>query len=110
MECRNEAARKIQKAWKAGRRREVRRLMRNIQAGQVNNLAKEFEKFNLVNRNNSGNVIMTNVAPVRPKKRKATNSNSNDEQTMKTRVGRWSCQILKLVRVWGVSMQVFPGI
>ncbi len=40
---RNEAARKIQKAWKVGRRREVRQLMRNVQAGIVNNLANEFE-------------------------------------------------------------------
>ena len=101
---RNDAARKIQKAWKVGRRREVRRLMRNIQAGHVNNLAKEFEKFNLVNRNNSGNVIMTNVAPVRPKKRKAANSNSNDEQTMKTRGREVELSNLEIGRGMGVSV------
>ncbi len=105
---RNDAARKIQKAWKVGRRREVRRLMRNIQAGHVNNLAKEFEKFNLVNRNNSGNVIMTNVAPVRPKKRKAANSNSNDEQTMKTRGREVELSNLEIGRGMGCQYAGIP--
>jgi|FLMP01.1.fsa_nt_emb hypothetical protein len=68
---RTEAAKKIQKAWKAGRRRQVRQLMRNIQAGNVNNLANEFVKLNLVTRNNSGNVIMNNAPPIQTKKRKS---------------------------------------
>jgi len=80
---RNEAARKIQKAWKVGRRREVRQLMRNVQAGIVNNLANEFEKLDMVNRNNDGNVNMTNVEPTQARKRKS--DNNNNEQTKKTR-------------------------
>jgi hypothetical protein len=80
---RNEAARKIQKAWKVGRRREVRQLMRNMQAGHVNNLTNEFKRLDLINKNNQGNVIMTNAAPMLSKKRKV--GNSNEEQTTKTR-------------------------
>ena len=74
---RNQAARKIQKAWKSGKRREARQLMRNLQAGIVDNLANELKKLNLTNKNNNGNVIMANAPPLPKKKRKSANSNSN---------------------------------
>tara|TARA_B100000767_G_scaffold200424_1_gene187364 strand:+ start:1503 stop:2528 length:1026 start_codon:yes stop_codon:yes gene_type:complete len=74
---RNEAARKIQKAWKSGRKREVRQLMRNRQAGIVDSLANELKKLNLTNKNKNGNVTMTNAPPLPKKKRKSANSNSN---------------------------------
>jgi len=105
---RNEAARKIQKAWKVGRRREVRQLMRNVQAGIVNNLANEFEKLDMVNRNNDGNVNMTNVEPTQARKRKS--DNNNNEQTKKHGPVRSIYQTLKLVGVWGVTTRVFPDI
>ena len=74
---RNQAARKIQKAWKSGKRREARQLVRNLQAGIVDNLANELKKLNLTNKNNNGNVIMANAPPLPKKKRKSANSNSN---------------------------------
>ena len=74
---RNQAARKIQKAWKSGKRREARQLVRNLQAGIVDNLASELKKLNLTNKNNNGNVIMANAPPLPKKKRKSANSNSN---------------------------------
>ena len=74
---RNQAARKIQKAWKSGKRREARQLMRKLQAGIVDNLANELKKLNLTNKNNNGNVIMANAPPLPKKKRKSANSNSN---------------------------------
>jgi len=74
---RNQAARKIQKSWKSGKRREARQLVRNLQAGIVDNLANELKKLNLTNKNNNGNVVMANAAPTRKKKRKSANSNSN---------------------------------
>ena len=51
---RNQAARKIQKAWKSGKRREARQLVRNLQAGIVDNLANELKKLNLTNKNKLG--------------------------------------------------------
>lgn len=74
---RNQAAKKIQKAWKSGKRREARQLVRNLQAGIVDNLANELKKLNLTNKNNNGNVIMANAPPLPKKKRKSANSNSN---------------------------------
>lgn len=74
---RNQAAIKIQKAWKSGKRREARQLVRNLQAGIVDNLANELKKLNLTNKNNNGNVIMANAPPLPKKKRKSANSNSN---------------------------------
>ncbi len=74
---RNQAARKIQKAWKSGKKREARQLVRNLQAGIVDNLANELKKLNLTNKNNNGNVIMANAPPLPKKKRKSANSNSN---------------------------------
>jgi len=74
---RNQAARKIQKTWKSGKRREARQLVRNLQAGIVDNLANELKKLNLTNKNNNGNVIMANAPPLPKKKRKSANSNSN---------------------------------
>ena len=74
---RNQAAKKIQKAWKSGKRREARQLVRNLQAGIVDNLANELKKLNLTNKNNNGNVIMANAPPLPKKKRKIANSNSN---------------------------------
>ena len=79
----NQAVRKIQKAWRSGKRRErmrVRQLVRNLQAGIVDNLANELKKLNLTNKNNNGNVIMANAPPLPKKKRKSANSNSNNNQ------------------------------
>lgn len=76
----NQAMRKIQKAWRSGKMRErmrVRQLVRNLQAGIVDNLANELNKLNLTNKNNNGNVIMANAPPLPKKKRKSANSNSN---------------------------------
>ena len=87
----NQAVRKIQKAWRSGKMRErmrVRQLVRNLQAGIVDNLANELNKLNLTNKNNNGNVIMANAPPLPKKKRKSANSNSNATITKHELTGR----------------------
>jgi hypothetical protein len=58
--------------------------------------------------NNSGNVIMTNAPPVRSKKRKANNSNSNNEQTMKTRGREVELPNLEIGRGMGCQYAGIP--
>jgi len=91
-----EAARKIQKAWKDLNKskipkykeektkrlaNEANQLLKNIQAmnlnRNLNNITERMNKLNMTNKNNNGNVIMGNAAPIRKKKRKSANSNSN---------------------------------
>ena len=90
------AAKKIQKAWKELNKskipkykeektkrlaNEANQLLKNIQAinlnRNLNNITTRINKLNMTNKNNNGNVIMGNAAPVRKKKRKSANSNSN---------------------------------
>ena len=86
------AAKKIQKAWKELNKskipkykeektkklaNEANQLLKNIAAINLNNITKRMNKLNMTNKNNNGNVIMGNAAPVRKKKRKSANSNSN---------------------------------
>ena len=90
------AAKKIQKAWKELNKskipkykeektkrlaNEANQLLKNIAAinlnRNLNNITTRINKLNMTNKNNNGNVIMGNAAPIRKKKRKSANSNSN---------------------------------